>query len=457
MIRPISAALIILLLAFLSSSYWLGLNAKEHLDLTARVLEDSGYTVGDRTYQRGILSGHSFARIGLPGINSVVIEARSKVFHGPLPVLAWFNGIYEIKPVRAVITTELSFPRDSTVPKALRELPPVTATTRIELSGACSTHFYAPPASSSRVKWQGISGKMEVERDFGGFSLLLKSPGFTLNTRGSSIALTHIETSATMKRGFQDLYYYVGESSFNVGNVLLEPRGDTIPQVSMENAGFRIFTDINKGDIKTEVSARAEEASVGENLLGSFELLASTLGIDAEAYREFLIELRVSRSAGRDSFTELAARLAPLVPNFLKKSPGFEIEKIGFLTPQGEIKGRIKLLVDSSGFGIPHGLLSLIPALSLDAGFEVPKDFLIPLLVRSAKEKLKEAKEKGLLEANADIDELARETVDENLEKLLSERLILEEDGVLKTELSLRRGTLTVNGRITPLPLKRLP
>ncbi|MEM4658621.1 MAG: DUF945 family protein [Candidatus Methanosuratincola sp.] len=455
--RTALAAALILLVAYLSLSYWLGAKTKEHLYLTARVLEDSGYTVKDRTYQSGILEGESSSRIGIPVIESFVIEARSKVYHGPLPVMAWLNGIYEMKPVRAVIRTELSFPTDSSVPKVLRGLPPITATTRLELSGTSYTHFYSPPASSGGAKWEGLSGTLEAERDLEAFSLSLKSPGFTMRTRKGSLALSNIAASADMKSGFQDLYYYTGNSSCAIGDILLEPKGGSLPTVSIKNAGFRVFTDIKEGNIETEVSVSAEKASIGDSLSGPFELVASTIGIDAEAYRELLVELRGLRSARDRSFTELAARLAPLIPDFLKKSPGFEIERIGFGTPNGEIKGRIKLFVDSSGLGIPQGLISLLPALSLEAGFEAPKDFFMPLLVRSAREKLEKARQKGLLEADADVDGLARETVDENLEKLISEGLILEEGGVLKTELSLKKGTLTVNGKTAPLPWKRLP
>jgi uncharacterized protein YdgA (DUF945 family) len=444
----IQAALLVVLLAvggYTSTAWWIGMSAEKRLQQNEeQLLNSASYlTLVSRDYRRGIFSSTEDVTYGIGGsvgqllrtsgagaaLNYLRLTVHNDIQHGPLPgfrTVAFATIDSRLQPPPAL---------RQAVDTILHGRPLLQARAVLEWSGDSEISVESPSfqyrlPDSTRLVWDGVAGSARATSSMAHWSGHMSAPGLAVDGPKGQFELLGLTLSADMQRALDT--FYIGRSEIHLGSVTArEPSGTAL---SIKGVGLQSDTGLNAGYIDQYVSLSAERADVAQFSLTHVgyeqtlsHLHAGSLAALVAALRDAQRELpsgpptRVQTArAQTTAFSRYGLALAV-------HEPVLNIERFGFIAPEGEFRLSAKLAIPGLSQQELQGPAAMAAVMMhLDASAELHID--APLLDK-------------LLQASG-----KRELVGAQLEQLEHQGYLRRDGNALTTSLAFHAGALTING-----------
>jgi uncharacterized protein YdgA (DUF945 family) len=310
---------------------------------------------------------------------------------------------------------------------------------------------YEETLSGIKANWKGLNATLDYGGDFNRVTLNATAPGITGEAKSKGqFALADFSLNMQQVRGKSGIM--LGNTSAKIGKLDLHLTEGTPLKLSLENLSYA-------GDIK----------EAGEFINGSAQIDLAKLILDGQPYGPAVLIAQANHLHGAtlakigDELTklqkqnldreQLTAALTTLAKTqglpLLQNDPQLAIKKLEVKLPDGAIHftGEVGLQgFVASDLDKPVELVNKIVA---KADFAVPRKVVETLALWQARNVF------GGPEAQvnmADLDFLAGQFVEGQINKLAEQNLIRVEGKLLATTASLNKGTFILNGIKVPLP-----
>ena len=143
------------------------------------------------------------------------------------------------------------------------------------------------------------------------------------------------------------------------------------------------------------------------------------------------------------------AEFGQILPELVKHSPEFEITRLDLKTGDGDVQGRAKIVFQGDNPLALSNPLLFLSAVTAHAEFSVAGPLLERVLESIDRKELTELgkDENGRRMSDEELEVLAVTKRQERLDGLVTNHILIREDGDYKARADFERGRLTLNGR----------
>ncbi len=466
-LTALAIVLVLILGAAAAAPFWFGMEAEKHYQqIVQELAKNTSVAIDSRSYERGWLSSRAEAVIAWPGLPADLTVSHD-IAHGPLALDKLLGGDFSFAPAAAFISSRATFSPSKSASeqeKALaRQLPPITAQTVVSLTGDAEMELTAPPTKKmgkegAGFNWRGLSGKITVRQ--GGNQVLteLQSPGLVAASATGELSVSQIRLNSdhTGGRGVM-----LGTTTLHIGNVGIGP--------DMDFKGLRLTASAKPAgpNVDTTVNYQIKELRVNTASYGPGQLTVVLRKLDAAALRRF--EQQVNALSKRNLPQEqvsmqTAAETMKLIAALSKKVPELEVTKLSFLTPEGELSGTAKIVLDGSELDLAQNMMLIVRALRGELELSIPPSMVKAILTPQIREDIEGYKQAGTLsarEAERITPAVMAKIVDEAYSSYLPRnpftRLLARVGGRYRLTISFRDGRLLVNNEPVKQPFFGMP
>ena len=464
-----SATFAALAIAYVGGSYYAGQAVEKTMQKQHDWLANLPYfIVKSHTYERGWFSSTGKTTLQVrPELYRFLLEKQGEplqtfevsytnhIQHGPLPLLSKLNFM----PYKAAVNTEFVFAADTQkfLAKFFGDQKPIQIENRISFNDdgvaklAVPSFEYEEALSGIKANWKGLNATLDYGGDFNRVTLNVIAPGITGEAKSKGqFSLGDLSLNLQQVRGKSGIM--IGTTVVKVGQMALNLTDGTPLKLKLEGLSYA-------GDIQ----------EAGEFINGSAQIDLNKLILDGKPYGPAILIAQANHLHGAtlakigDELTQLqkqnldrdqlTAALTTLAKNqglpLLQNDPQLAITKLEVKLPDGAIrfKGEVGLKgFVASDLDQPAELVNKIVA---KADFSVPRKIVETLALWQARNVF------GGPEAQvnlADLDFLAGQFVEGQINKLAEQNLIRVEGQLLATTASLKQGQFILNGINVPLP-----
>ena len=449
------AAAGLLLLTALALPYWFGLQAeKSYLALLAQLSRRSGLQFTSAHYERGWFSSTAETVIRHPQI-PIELTARHRISHGPFPVDRILAGDRQFTPVQARITSQIVL--NASAGQNAPDFPPLNTETTFQLNGDGAWHAEMAPirktgAQGQVIDWRGFSGDMRFDREWKKIRFEARIPALTLGTPGQagSLSLSRLSLHSDLREGVAG--YLFGDSALNIGQMQFYGAGGPLDVNGLEISGSARPAREN---VDLVLRYRVEAVRAADKRFGPGELTIEARHLDAAALVKFKNELDATYRGNpppAQAALMMAGKAMELIAALSRQAPELEITKLSFKTPQGEITGKAKFVLDGRKHIAAQNPLQLLMALSGRGELAIPAAVLKQVLAPVIQQDIEAYQRSGALTPQ----DMARltpqamgEIVDRAFPQYLSRngftRYFVADGDLYKMVISIRRGQLLIN------------
>lgn len=455
---------ILLLAAYCGASYWTGIQAQKQYELMCgRVSQSSNMRAVTKTYERGVFKSRAVTSVTITGAGSgpdqtLRFTLENFIHHGPLSFETNRHLKSAVQPVQALIWTRLAPGTEDR--KELRELldtlPELIAAeflTVLALDGSGESYLDIPalskvlPSGESgetlTIEWKGLSAQARFDVSLGEITGSFSAPQCEIVQKRERFYLN----------GFKgDFNSHPGPKGVMVGSGAM-----FVDKVGFDLAGQQVF-------LLKSSRFQAESGAAGDAIhctlrLGFDGLLLSgedwgPLTMELEARKlspEGLLQLeeatrKVNALPGGitdDNFAELFTRYYKgALAELLSKSPEFELKQLLLKTRRGDFTGKLKIAFAGSA-DVTGNVFLLLNSINAGAELAVSEalfHFFAENIVQSTIDADEDREE-------AEIREMAREGARNVAQALLSQNVMVSENGFFRSNATYESGRLTLNGR----------
>ena len=454
-----AATTIILLpvLLVLALPFWFGREAeKTYHDMLDQLSGRSGILFTAKHYERGWLSSSAETTLRHPQI-PLEFKARHRISHGPLPLDRFLEGDWRLTPVQARITSQISLAAPEK--QNTSSWPPLSAETAVRLNGDGTLHAEMPPIETTGDKgeiidWRGISADITFDQAWRKIRLDAHLPALSVTASGQQgdVTLSKVTMHSDTQEGIAG--YFFGEVSLRVGKLEI---GQTSGRVGVKGLTLSASTQPADDNINMVLRYSLDEANVAEERFGPGIMVFEARRLDVASLVKFKKEVaaidREGTLAPRMALT-VAGKTVALLAELAKKAPEFEITRLSFKTREGEISGKAKFVLDGRKRNLTDSPVKLLTTLRGNLEILIPEPLLKRLIAAAIRRDIEAYRQSGALTAREmarlDADTMA-EIVDQAFPQYLARheltRLLVEEGGRYKLDLSIARGQVMINGK----------
>lgn len=441
--------------------YWFGLETeKTYGALLEQLSKSSGLQFTGKNYQRGWLSSTAETVIRHPQF-PIELSAIHRISHGPLPFDRMLQGDWSLTPVQARIASRISL---TTVGKQTPlKLPPLVTETIFRLNGDGAMHASMAPLKttgdkSETIDWRGISGDMSFDRGWRKIRFDALMPSLTVTTPDQDkITMSRLSVHSDTQEGIAG--YSFGDASVNVGSLEF---GNAAGRVGLK--GFALSSSASPvGDnVSLVIRYTLDEVQVAEERFGPGELVIEARNLDAAALVKFKNEIDALARGNlppAQAGMIVAGKAMEFIALLSKKAPEMEITRLSFKTPEGEISGNGKFVLDGRKRDLAQNPMQMLTAFAGDFELGIPAAVLKRLLTPQIRRDIGAYRQSGALTQD-DLQQLGPQAMAEIVDRVFPRylarneftRLLVEENGVYKLKLVIRRGQLLINGKPWHVP-----
>jgi len=414
-------------------------------------------------YQRGFLRSTQIITIELgpaPDKSGKMpsITLRNVIYHGPLPGFASL-GIARID--HALVFDEATAKE---LAKAFGDVPPLSAVTTLSLGGEGTTRITGAPASyksdDGSFAWQGLTGTIRFAKDLSTYSAEITAPGVQVSGKdGSSGELKALSLKVSQARMAGTENIYLGPMSLAIEAFSVAKNGK--PEFDMKNVAMSSevssknpeFVDIVGRLAAGEARTTAFNATNVEYAFSLTHVHAPSLDKLSKAMQEAQQATAARGAQGAGAAPAEMAKAAMMQAAtthglaLLQHEPVFAIERIGFVSKEGETKvtGSARLVgVSEADLQNPFGLIVKVQA---EATIKVAEAIIGSFMADAPLKALKAQGREPSAEEIAQVTAQSRLAFEEKLADLVNQGFVLRQSGILSSKLDFRAGEFTVNGK----------
>ncbi|QLG86880.1 YdgA family protein [Chitinibacter bivalviorum] len=463
--------LVVLATGYLGGSYYAG-QAVEQTMLKQHdwISKLPYFIVKSHSYQRGWLSSTETTTLQVnPEIYRFLVEKEGEplqmfevtytnhIQHGPFPLLNRLNPI----PYKAVVSTEFNYSADTQkfLAKFFGEQKPIHIENRISFNDdgvmkiSVPSFDYEEALSGVKAKWQGLEATLDYGGDFKRVKFDATAPGLSGEAKSKgAFHLKDFSVSMDHREGINGLM--IGTTGAKVTNFDLNLLENTPIKLSLENLTYQGKVE-EKGDfINGSAQIDLAKLILDGKPYGPAIMIAEANHLHGKTLAKLGDEVTVlqKQKLNREQLTTALTKLAkehglPLLQN----DPEFAIKKLEVKLPDGAIKfsGSVGL----KGF-VEADLekpVDLVNKLDAKADFAIPRKVVETLVMWQARNMFSGGANDGQVNHD-DIDFLAGQFVEGQINKLADQNLIRVNGDLLSAKASLKGGKFILNDIAVPLP-----
>jgi uncharacterized protein YdgA (DUF945 family) len=465
--RVVLIILLLLIVAVGITPYWFGMEAeKTHERIVKELWESWNVDVKLKNYKRSWLSSSAETALAISSGNQKLgsVIVKEGISHGPLPLKELFSGNFRLQPVQAIIysTVKITTENQNELVDLLAKFPAAESNTTIFMSGNGESQLSVPSFSHMRkekngsMRWEGLKGRITFSPNFRELTTSMESPGLTAKNDDFVLSIKNIDMMADLYTDAGGLYSPLGNVMLKVGLIDIEKK-QAKKRLSVENIKLTGLTEVSNSNLNSTHSLgfagfRADGVNYGR---GSYEIAIRR--IDAPAWGRLQKTLKNAQKVnGPDEERSLMVfgKIIEILPDLLKKSPEIELTKLSLETPEGELLGRARVIIDGSKPELIKNPFFLLSSINAEAHISIPAPFFESMLRNLARNNLiAELEERGYdIPSNREINELTRSAAAQELQSLIEQGIFVVEEDNLKLIATYKQGELKLNGTPIQLP-----
>jgi uncharacterized protein YdgA (DUF945 family) len=461
----LAAAAVVLAAGYAASSWYLGKRIETVLaEIDAQIIAQPWLRLVRHDYERGLLSARDTIVVDIPAVafrpdrpagkeseeavsasrRPLRITLRTSVRYGPLP------GFGAPAVARASTVVEFDEAIEEKVKEAFGGKPAVEIRSSYGFDGGGRSAIASPPfsiavpgrAEGSRItlSGDGLDFAVEFSRGLAQYSLRGGAPRLEgVDADGARFTLSGVTVDGAQQRLFPDEpLLYVGVQKLSIAGLEIDPGpGGKLPKLALKDFTYDAEVSVSGEYIDVVARFGAAGLSIDEQDYGPAAYDFSMKHLHARKFAVIcrdLTELHANAGMLRDRERTLRA-LMPLFSNLgalLLEDPVLSIDRIAFRVPEGEARASASVRlpdVRAEDFVRPWLLIEKIDA-EADLALPVPLVKTLALAGKSDDERRKRA-----------------ETVDGAIAGFVGKGYAAVDDGILRSRLAFRDGSLTANGR----------
>ena len=230
-----------------ATPYWIGSQIEPLASNLAAAGAQAGYATEIRRYERGVMRSTAVTatRYPLPSSQSVDLVIDHVIEHGPR--VGKGTGLGQIALTRIESTVRVPRGALHVLEQALAGVPPLQVVTTVHVDGSQHVDVSVPAvelddvgATVGRVRFDGLSGEIELAPNMTSFAVKLNAPGLAVDADGARHTATAIAISAN---GYstESPWLWLGDVAMTVGTMSTEPAGDRARQAGIRRPAARKY------------------------------------------------------------------------------------------------------------------------------------------------------------------------------------------------------------------------
>jgi uncharacterized protein YdgA (DUF945 family) len=370
-VRVIVIAAVVLAAAYTAAAWIIGINVQSQLQREEQraVAQDSAVSILQRSYQRGIYGASEQITYGvsdvlartlartpagalIPGLR---VTVRNSIHYGPLPQLRTV--------ALATVDSSMQWPASDGAAAAPAGAVLMQAHTTLGWSGSSRSLLTSAArsfrsADGARVDWRGLSGTVTAARGLRAWTAALSAPGLTISGADArvSLSLADLHFDAALRRAFGALS--IGHSSLTLGRLQVTPANGMPLLLQGLTVGGDSSVQADYVDLRGQLGVdRIQSAQFSATQVGyavsCTHLHGPSLATLVQAMR------RAQSSPGAGGGAAAALQMLAVFRQYggavLAHEPVLQITRIGFVTPQGELRLSARMTVPALTGASPSG------------------------------------------------------------------------------------------------------
>ena len=489
------AVIVFLTIVWGGTTYIVGNKAETYYHSMLQEASQFGFmTLTSTSYERGFLQSRAVTllEINVPdvivpeegeaegesevGEQTVQLVFEHTLHHGPLPYSSGPAGRYGFGQAIALVeTTLVEFSPDQESFEGLLEGIPALRESieisRIRLDGTMDSLLEISPfeytTEKSQLNFAGLKAETVYSLASGAMSGTYDMQNVSFHmSKGGSLGCQGFSGEFDLERVLPMLY--VGLSKAVVGDMemnILSPESGELETVKLEQMEMTSNSRFDGKMVHFEQKTTLGGLYLGDEKYGPLLIDAEMKNLDAEAlseYQQNVIDIyRDSTSLDPDA---IAGTLLPMYLDLFGKlvagDPEMNIRNFSLVTPQGNAEGNlmIKLVgIETVNFDDPMMMLQYLQNIDATANLLFDETLVRVIALAQAKSSIQSqvaaARSMGqdLELTDEQIDAMALEQYDLQMEMLVAQGIVGREGKKLKTSMTFKQGELMVNGQALPI------
>jgi uncharacterized protein YdgA (DUF945 family) len=448
--KTIAASTALLAVVFVGGSYWTGKSTERTFRDSMEEMANLGIKVTILDYKRGIFSATAHTEWVLPRSkeDQAALSFNHSIRHGPLLALA----------SSARIHSELTLSNESTAllidtfgSNPFGSKTPLTIKTTFGLFGGNHTRIISPKLDAAtgedqtRFSWGGLDGEISLNSDYSKIKAKIVIDGLSVsenvqdqpNQNQLQMGRVTFQTNMKKPREFERLF--VGTSKLVLNKLSfrdIDKNTGAINNFVLENVRGETGTAITNGGLDIKVRFDADTLMVGdksETTINKPEVTLQYENLDA-----YVLETIARTAQNQEQEQTREATILALqkqMGTLLRRKPAFSASlKAGL--PEGATNGNFRIAYAGD-------------ATSQFSTNDLALDFQFSLPIAPISRLLEEQASRGAVEQAKAEKQVA------SINSLIDKGVLVEKDGFLNVDASLKSGALSLNGRTESLEVWR--
>ncbi|MDK2123530.1 YdgA family protein [Parachitinimonas caeni] len=464
---------------WLGATAWAGKTAQETLEKQHKMLADLPYfVVKKHNYQSGLFTSHERTTLALnpnlwrPYAEMLKLAGREipeleftytqEIKHGPFPLI----GKGDFTPLKAVVKTEFVFSPEANkwLTKLFGQQKPLEIENRIRFKEDGEFNIKVPgftyEETIGKATWQGFDAKIVYGADFNSVDIEAKAPGIKLDagTHGSG-EIRNITFVTHNQRGASGIMLGDGKLSLEAAQFELKDEH----KISAKLSGLTyVVKSAAQGDfINSAATVDLTKLELNDKTYGPAKLAVEANHLHAPTLAKLNKSVNALQKQQYKDAAELNTKMFDVVKAeglpLLRNDPALALRQLSVKLPEGEVSLRADVAMKGFVDADISEPLKLINKLTAKADLTVPKKVIETLVLMKARSQIATDTADGQQPDTTELDQLARNLMENQIKKLAEQKLIQVDGESLITSASWKDGKLTVNGTEFPLPWQTPP
>ena len=438
--KKVIGAILLVVAVFVGGSYLFGISTEKMFRKNMAEITWHGIKASVTDYRRGIFSATARTEwvLARPGKEPLILSFNHHILHGPfLTPPSTANIRSELIPSKELsallVDTFGSDPFGGKVP--------LTIELALGWGGRNHIHVVFPkfetPAreTKARFSWGGLDGRITVDSNLSKIKARVVLGGLSMTgSDENQIQMDHLAFQTDMKKAGDHAFFFVGTSNFTLNKLSrqgADRKHDASLDVVFEKARGETDTTFKDGALNLKIRLDADSIIMGDRPKTAIDKPGATFlyeNIDAGALETFLRAM-LSQNGEEDPLLVLQGQAGAL----LQRKPAFSIKDVSASGPEGASSGNFRFAYTGDGNLDQFSLADI----TVDLQFNLP--------VAPINRLLEEQGSRGYAEE-------AKKQI-ETIDAMINKGALIEKDGILSADASLKSGNLSLNGHMESLEI----
>ncbi len=360
-------------------------------------------------------------------------------------------------PAAAFIETTMEFPDDTKdwLKPVFGDAAPVRVRSLIRLNGDVISRFESPAVDGdltdgTHLQWQGIGGTLEMGHNWETVRGNLTMPLLALSDGAGQLRLQQLEIQLDNHRHQGGLWLGEAKAAFKTLAFMVPSH----PEYRFSLTGYSAMSAFREEEqtLHALVSMDLGDFSMGGHPLGAGGFTIDLRRVDLLAFTSLYNDLKyweqlpvAKRSAAEK---QVRQTMMTQLPWLLHYSPEFGISRLEIRTPQGIVRGSLRLALNGEGDLAVVTPADILPRFSMELEANAPLNLVLDIVqTQVTKEMIAHGDLGGGLFGGDKLALDARDAAEKRLSALVDQGLLMRYTDRYSMSATYTKGQLGVNGR----------